>query len=65
MKVNSGGAVCLLKMTGVLHILFCYGLEFAKKHLRIINSYQIRGKSHRTLIFFYSLKELVLVLVCC
>ena len=65
MKVNSGVIVCLLKMTGVLHILLFYGLDFARKHLEIINTDQVRAKSCRKLMFFYSLKELVVVLVCC
>lgn len=63
LKFRSDVIVCLLKMSGVLYILCCYSLGFARKHLEIINSSQIRGKWCRKLTFLYSVKELVVVLL--
>lgn len=62
-KFRSDVMVCLLKNEWFLYILWCYNLGFTRKHLEIINSSQIRGKWCRKLMFFYSVKELVLVLL--
>lgn len=63
LKFRSDVIICLLKISGVLYILCCYSLGFARTHSEIINSSQIRGKWCRKLHFSIFVKELVVILL--